>query len=444
MQQAILPVSSTSVQATLSSSSADSSKINSVSMDFKNSHINGRRTPVVYIRDDELASYDFSLLIPQHAMKPYRLAATHELVEALGLCDYLKVVKPPRLPLAHLTSFHHPDYLLNLAQHNKHCWEWSPDTSKVVYTGDCPPIEGVLEYSCGIASGSVMAAVLINAQEADTVIHWGGGMHHGKTGDCSGFCFINDIVLCILELLKQHERVLYVDLDVHHGDGVEEAFVATDRVFTLSLHKFGDQFFPGTGSSGDIGIGEKALYTVMNIPLFDGISDFHYTEIFQEAFEGVVKMFSPDAIVLQCGADSLARDRVGPFNLSSVGHGRCVEIVTNTGIPLIVLGGGGYTVKNVARLWAYETSLVIGCPLPQNTRIPYENLPTTGWVFNPHLTLHVAPTQALGYPSTYNATGTFGNGGCCGGSKIPVYAQLNSIRRQILNHLPHIPPHPRE
>lgn len=215
-------------------------------------------------------------------------------------------------------------------------------------------------------------------------------MHHTKCGECSGFCYVNDIVLGITELLRAHERVLYIDLDAHHGDGVDEAFCQSNRVFTLSLHKFGDGFFPGTGHPRDTGFGEGLHYT-MNLSLWDGINDFFYVSIFSAALKAIVANFHPDAIVLQCGADSLAGDRLGTFNLSSWGHGTCVQRVKETGLPLLVLGGGGYTIRNVAKLWAYETAILFSSNgdesgsssivVPLHTRIPVESMPLSGWLF---------------------------------------------------------------
>jgi hypothetical protein len=103
-------------------------------------------------------------------------------------------------------------------------------------------------------------------------INWAGGLHHAKKFEASGFCYINDIVLGILELLKYHPRVLYLDIDIHHGDGVEEAFYTTDRVMTVSFHKYGDYFFPGTGDVKDVGVKGGKYYSV-NVPLKDGIND---------------------------------------------------------------------------------------------------------------------------------------------------------------------------
>ena len=120
---------------------------------------------------------------------------------------------------------------------------------------------------------------------------------------------VNDIVLAILELLKYHQRVLYVDIDIHHGDGVEEAFYATDRVMTLSFHKYGD-FFPGTGHVRDTGVDEGKNYA-LNFPLHDGLDDAAFQSIFEPVVSEIMKTFAPDAVVLQSGADSLTGDRLG-------------------------------------------------------------------------------------------------------------------------------------
>jgi histone deacetylase 1/2 len=167
-----------------------------------------------------------------------------------------------------------------------------------------------------------------------------------------------DIVLGIIELLRYKQRVLYIDIDVHHGDGVEEAFYTTDRVMTVSFHKYGE-YFPGTGELRDIGVGTGKNYSV-NFPLRDGITDETYRNIFEPVINAVMQHYAPEAIVLQCGGDSLSGDRLGCFNLSMDGHANCVRYVKSFGVPVIILGGGGYTMRNVARTWAYETGQLVG------------------------------------------------------------------------------------
>lgn len=161
-------------------------------------------------------------------------------------------------------------------------------------------------------------------------------------------CPSNEI--CIFFVIGQ--RVLYVDIDIHHGDGVEEAFYTTDRVMTVSFHKFGD-YFPGTGDIRDIGYG-KGKYYSLNVPLDDGIDDESYNSLFKPIMGKVMEVFRPGAVVLQCGADSLSGDRLGCFNLSIKGHAECVKYMRSFNVPLLLVGGGGYTIRNVARCWCYE------------------------------------------------------------------------------------------
>jgi histone deacetylase 1/2 len=167
-----------------------------------------------------------------------------------------------------------------------------------------------------------------------------------------------DIVLGIIELLRYKQRVLYVDIDVHHGDGVEEAFYTTDRVMTVSFHKYGE-YFPGTGELRDIGVGAGKNYAV-NFPLRDGITDETYKHVFEPVISHVMEYYRPDAVVLQCGADSLSGDRLGCFNLSMHGHANCVQFVKSFNLPTIMLGGGGYTMRNVSRAWCFETGVMVG------------------------------------------------------------------------------------
>lgn len=228
---------------------------------------------------------------------------------------------------------------------------------------DCPVWDGLYEFCALSAGGSIEAAIKLNSGDSDIAINWGGGLHHAKKNEASGFCYVNDINLAILELLKYHTRVLYIDIDNHHGDGVEEAFYTTDRVMTVSFHKYGE-YFPGTGDIKDIGHGRGKHYSV-NYPLKDGIDDESYKRIFSTVLQSVMDRFRPGAVVLQCGADSLAGDRLGCFNLSMKGHAYPLEFMKKFNVPLLILGGGGYTIRNVCRAWTYETSLCVDEVLPE-------------------------------------------------------------------------------
>ena len=152
-----------------------------------------------------------------------------------------------------MTKFHADDYvqfLKMITPQNMH--DNIKQLQRFNVGEDCPVFDGLYDFCQLSAGGSIGGAVKLNMQKADVAVNWAGGLHHAKKCEASGFCYVNDIVLAILELLKVHQRVLYIDIDIHHGDGVEEAFYTTDRVMTVSFHKYGE-YFPGTGDTKDIG-----------------------------------------------------------------------------------------------------------------------------------------------------------------------------------------------
>jgi histone deacetylase 1/2 len=289
---------------------------------------------VSYYYDGDIGNYYYG---QGHPMKPHRIRMTHNLVLNYGLYRKMEIYRPHKAAQEDMTKFHSDEYirfLKNIRPDNIH--EYNKQMSRFNVGEDCPVFDGLYEFCSISAGGSVAGAVKLNKQNTDIAINWGGGLHHAKKSEASGFCYVNDIVLAILELLKYHQRVLYIDIDVHHGDGVEEAFYTTDRVMTVSFHKYGE-YFPGTGDLRDIGAGKGKYYSV-NFPLRDGIDDEIYDTIFQPVMAKVMEVFQPNAVVLQCGADSLTGDRLGCFNLTLKGHGRCVEYMKSFNVPLLILG----------------------------------------------------------------------------------------------------------
>ena len=297
-----------------------------------------------------------------HPMKPHRLKMTHSLIMTYGLYKHMDYYRPHFASPKEMTLFHskeYMDFLQKISPSNMHK-ELSEEKNQVYNIGestDCPVFDGMFDYCSLYTGASLDGARMLNSNLEDICINWAGGLHHAKKNEASGFCYVNDIVLGILELLKHHARVLYIDIDIHHGDGVEEAFYVTDRVMTCSFHKYGD-FFPGTGDIKDIGTDSGKYYSV-NVPLDEGMDDDSFQYIFRPVIASIMERFDPGAVVLQCGADSLTGDRLGVFNLTLKGHAQCVEYVKSFNKPILLLGGGGYTIKNVARLWAYETSVVL-------------------------------------------------------------------------------------
>ena len=319
-----------------------------------------------------------------HLMDPQRLRLVHSLVLSLGLRPLVQIVPVRPCSISDLRQYHSKEYLDFLSDvsdekirsgtipHEACC---AYNVGPVEEGVDCTAFEGLLEYTKLIAGASLDAAYMLRTNQTDIAINWSGGFHHAKRSNAAGFCYINDCVLAIVELLKSFERVLYIDIDFHHGDGVEEAFYITDRVCTVSFHRFSPKrVFPGTGDVCDSGLGAGQNHAI-NFPLLGGISDTAYIEIFKEIVGGVVEKFNPHAIVLQAGADSLVGDSVGmengSFNFSTRGHAECVKFVRGLGRPLLVLGGGGYSKQSVARCWAINTAILCGMDLDElPTEIP--------------------------------------------------------------------------
>merc|ERR1712216_650625 len=260
--------------------------------------------------------------------------------------------------MGELAQFHSEDYVDFLARVTPdNQAEYLQQMQQFNLGEDCPIFDGLFEF-CKLYSGaSIDGAVRLNHGLCDIAINWSGGLHHAKKSEASGFCYANDLVLAILELLKHHPRVVYIDIDIHHGDGVEEAFFLTDRCMTVSFHKYGDMFFPGTGDLKDVGEKTGKYYSV-NVPLKDGVDDDAFLYIFKPVMQKVIETYRPGAIVLQCGADSLGGDRLGCFNLSIDGHAEAVKFMKSFGLPMLVTGGGGYTKESVARCWAFETAVL--------------------------------------------------------------------------------------
>ncbi|KAF4575430.1 hypothetical protein EYR40_004831 [Pleurotus pulmonarius] len=322
---------------------------------------------VAYYYDSDVGAYTYGL---GHPMKPHRIKLTHDLVSAYDMMDKMHILRPKRATPEAMTAFHTDEYVHFLNR-------VTPETAEeLTYHGtrfligeDNPAFEGLFEFCSISAGGTLGAAQRIASGAADIAINWAGGLHHAKKREASGFCYINDIVLGILELLRTYPRVLYIDIDCHHGDGVEEAFYTTDRVMTCSFHKFGE-YFPGTGTQDDKGRGKGKGYAV-NVPLKDGITDESFKSVFEPVITKILEVFRPSAVVLQCGADSLSGDKLGCFNITMHGHAHCVQFLRKQNIPLILLGGGGYTVKNVARAWTYETACALGIEDDIDPNLPW-------------------------------------------------------------------------
>nr|BAN65772.1 histone deacetylase [Babesia bovis] len=347
---------------------------------------------VSYFYDPDVGSYYYG---PGHPMKPQRIRMAHALVLSYDLYRHMEVFRPHKAVEPELLAFHDHEYLQFLSgvsPDNYRDFAYQLKRFNVGEATDCPVFDGLYVFQQSCSGASIDGAHRLNNQQADISINWSGGLHHAKRSEASGFRYLNDIVLAILELWKYHARVMYMDIDVHHGDGVEEAFYVTHRVMTVSFHKFGN-FFPGTGDVTDVGVASGKYYSV-NVPLNDGMDDESFVDMFRTVVGKCVEVYEPGAIVLQCGADSLTGDRLGRFNLTNKGHAGCVAFCRSLNIPLLVLGGGGYTIRNVARCWAYETGVVLD---KHNEMAEQISLNEYYDYYAPDFNLHLQPTNMPNY-----------------------------------------------
>jgi len=295
-----------------------------------------------------LLQHDFG---SNHPFKIHRLGLTYNLIEAYDLIatDDVEVLEPRMASDSEALGFHTKGYLecLRLASEGT----WTPNLfSHGLGSSDNPVFPGIYDWAMSVAGASIVCAEEILSGNATRAFNLSGGLHHAMPSKASGFCHMNDAALAIQALTQAGKRVAYVDIDAHHGDGVEHGFYARSDVLTISIHQSGRTIFPGTGFAGDIGEGEGVGYAV-NIPLAPGAGDDAYERAFDKMILPLLKAYRPDVLVTQLGADAVLGDVVANLRLSLAGFERCVKAFRSLDFPWIALGGGGYDVANVVRAW---------------------------------------------------------------------------------------------
>jgi acetoin utilization protein AcuC len=214
-----------------------------------------------------------------------------------------------------------------------------------------------------VAGASIVCAEQVVSGRAERAFNPSGGLHHAMPSRASGFCHVNDGVLAIQTLVEAGKRVAYVDIDAHHGDGVEHAFYGDADVLTISVHQTGRSIFPGTGFRNDLGEG-TGLGHCVNVPLLPGAGDDAYERTFQRIVLPLVRTFQPDVLVTQLGSDAIVGDIVASLRLSLRGYERCLEGFRSLDLPWVALGGGGYDVSNVVRAWTLAWGTMLDESLP--------------------------------------------------------------------------------
>ncbi|MBI4289657.1 MAG: acetoin utilization protein AcuC, partial [Chloroflexi bacterium] len=238
--------------------------------------------------------------------------------------------------------------------------------------GDNPISAGMYQAAALAAGASLEAAQAVLNGRAEDAFNAGGGYHHAGPDYASGFCVFNDPVLTIQRLLGRGvHRVAYVDIDAHHGDGVQNAFYSSDQVLTISLHESGRYLFPGTGGVEEEGEGSGQGYAV-NVPLAPATDDEVYLWAFRALVPPLVRAFQPEVLVTQLGIDTHIDDPLTHLALTSHGHAAAVaELKALSPGRWIALGGGGYDLSAVARCWALDYALMLGLELPDEVPASY-------------------------------------------------------------------------
>jgi acetoin utilization protein AcuC len=314
-----------------------------------------------FIYSDDFAKYDYG---PEHPLKPFRLKLTYELMKAYGLLSLPDVLVVEAKPAEEddLLLYHTQDYIdiLKAANNGK---EIPGGERYGLGFGDNPVFKGVFEWSRLVTGASLQAADLVDSGEVSVAFNISGGLHHALASRASGFCYINDPVIVISSLLKKGRRVAYVDIDAHHGDGVQEAFYHTNKVLTISLHESGRYLFPGTGFGNETGEGEGKGYSV-NVPMPPSSDDDLFVYAFNEVVPPLIGKFKPDIIVSQLGVDSFLTDPLAHLNYTTNGFCEVIRKMKELAPKWIALGGGGYEITNVAKSWTLAWAIMNNIELP--------------------------------------------------------------------------------
>ncbi len=298
-----------------------------------------------------------------HPLNIVRHSAVLDLVRMLGWLPAGAFIDTVPATVAELLEFHDPAYLeaLQCAQSAGRVPTAARERFRIG-TFENPVFDGLFERASMTVGGSIQAARL--ACDGHIAFHPAGGTHHGRPDRASGFCYFNDPVFAIHTFLKLgRSRVLYVDLDAHHGDGVEDAFVDDPRVMTISVHE--EDRWPHSGAAGRRG-------SARNLPVPRGLNDSELDYLVTQAILPLAAEFSPAAIVLCCGADCLDGDPLSAMALSNVALWETVGRLLALDRPTVVLGGGGYNPWTVARYWAGMWGQLTGQPMPE--RLPDDGI----------------------------------------------------------------------
>lgn len=306
--------------------------------------------------------YRHSTLGGKHPLSIPRVSTVLDMVQAMGwvLPGQYRESRPATAE--ELSRFHREDYIAAVQSAERTLQISVADSERYnLGRGGNPIYATMFRRPATGVGGSLIAARHLLHQDG-IIYSPGGGTHHGRPAQASGFCYFNDPVLAILTLLDGGlSRVAYVDLDVHHGDGVADAFTDDPRVLVLSVHEAGR--WPHSGRLEEEGAGN-----LFNLPVLPGMNDDEMDALVGDSIGPLLEGFRPEALVIQCGADALADDPLGKQDLSNGALWRAVAALKGIAPRLLVLGGGGYNPWSVARCWSGIWAQLCGAEIPD--RLP--------------------------------------------------------------------------
>jgi acetoin utilization protein AcuC len=312
---------------------------------------------------DEFLSYDFA---GTHPLQPIRLKLTYDAMKVKSVLDHYSVLEPRKASRDELETVHTADYIDAVLEGDKGI----PNFTYGLGTSDNPLFPQMYRSSLIYSGASISAAEHIS--RGTMAVNISGGLHHAHRSQAAGFCIFNDVALAIKALLQKYDKIAYIDIDAHHGDGVQELFYDTNRVLTISLHESGQFLFPGTGFPDEMGRGEGKGYSV-NIPFYPYTADDVYIESFKEVVPPLVKAYHPQVIVAQLGVDTNVEDPLADFRLSIKGYLQVVELIKGLHDTHLILGGGGYNLQVVPKAWSMAMTVLVD----QTVDIPFEQSYTT-------------------------------------------------------------------
>lgn len=319
-----------------------------------------RRAAFVY--DQAMSQHQLRV---DHPMRPVRLQNTFDLLDAYGAFDENTSRLIPARPASEeeLGWLHTHEYIEAVKSFSLGISGYELSRFNFTGQGDNPTYPGMYDAAALSTGGSLVAAEMVAQGQVEVAFNISGGLHHAAPGHASGFCVFNDPALAVKYFLAQGWRVAYVDIDAHHGDGVQNAFFDDPRVLTISVHESGQYLFPGTGHANEVGVGPGLGYSV-NLPLYPYTGDEVYLESFGEIVPPLLRAFAPDVLVTQLGIDSYHSDPLTHLQITTRGYVAAIRELAALQIPWLALGGGGYDLSAVARGWALAYGVMLDVEWP--------------------------------------------------------------------------------